>query len=84
MRKTAFGDLVIESVEDDLGEVTADHEAGTIYATILFDDTGDYYFEIMENESGDEVAKSEAIFETSSDARIYLGGWLPASDIQSV
>lgn len=90
MRKTAFGDTVIESADDDLGEAIMDHEAGTIYAPIRKDDMGDggpetkgkFFFEIMENESGEEVASSDPIFDDAQAARKYLTGWLPNADIQ--
>ena len=83
MRKTMFGDTVIESTDDDLGLVEAFQMADdAIYAVIRADEegTGKFNFEVMENESGVTVVSSDPIFGSVLDARAYLRGWV--KDIQ--
>jgi len=83
MRKTMFGDQIIESTDDDLGSVEAFQEAGgEIYAVIREDEEGSgmYDFEVMENESGEVVVSSDPIFKTQEEARDYLRQYV--SDIQ--
>ncbi len=83
MRKTMFNDTIIESVDDDLGLVDAFQDAGDeIYAVIQRDteDPSKFYFEVMENESGEAVASSDPIFGSVLDTRAYLRGWV--KDIQ--
>jgi hypothetical protein len=82
MRISMFGDVIIESAEDDLGSVETLQDAGTsIYAIVRLDDTsGLYDFEVMRNDDGRGVVSSDPIFETSQDAAAYLDGWV--EDIQ--
>ena len=83
MRKTMFGDQIIESVDDDLGLVEAFQNVGSeIYAVIRADEesTGKFDFEIMENASGETVVSSDPIFGSVLDARAYLRGWV--EDVQ--
>lgn len=82
MRKTMFGDTVIDSKDDDLGEALVD--AGEeIHAVIREDEDepGKFYFEIMNNDDGEPVASSDPIFQDEQEARDYLNGFI--SDIQT-
>lgn len=83
MRRTMFGDTIIEDTNDDLGSVEALWDAGDeIYAVIRLDDEGSgmYGFEVIRNDDGEGIVSSEPIFTTSQDAAGYLHGWV--SDIQ--
>ena len=79
MRHTMFGDVVIESTEDDLG-VHIDNDGA--YAMISAGDDGIFFFEIQGNEEGEERGQSDGIFDSVDDARKYLSGWFAYSDIQ--
>lgn len=82
MRQTAFGDTVIETVEDDMG---AEVDLCGTYATIREDDDdGGFYFEIQDNESGESIASSDSFFESADAVRSYLRGWYDHADIQTV
>lgn len=79
MRKTMFGDTIIESSEDDLGSVEAFQDAGDeIYAVIRLDEEGSgmYGFEVMRNDDGEGIVSSEPIFATSREAASYLNEWV--------
>lgn len=81
MRRTAFGDIVIENTDDDLGEALMEDNA--VYASIQQDeDGGAFYFDIQRNDDGEQVASSESIFASVDDAKKYIGSWLPLKDIQ--
>ena len=83
MRKTMFGDTVIESAEDDMGLIEALQDAGDdIYAVVRAneDGSGKYDFEIMNNEDGEVIISSDPIFDSQDAAKAYLRGWV--SDIQ--
>lgn len=72
MRRTAFGDPVIESTEDDLGLLDDLQDAGEdIYATVS-EDAGKFYFEVMHNDDGEGIVSSDPIFDTKEAARDYL------------
>lgn len=82
MRTTAFGDTVIESLDDDLGLVEALQESEGCYALVRADEEGSshFYFEIMDNESGEPIVTSESIFVDFAAAKGYLKGYV--SDVQ--
>ncbi len=83
MRKTIFGDTVIEDVKDDIGEVEALQLAeDEVYAVIGLDEdeSGMYFFEVMQNKNGNQIVCSEPIFATIQDAKDYLKGFV--TDIQ--
>ena len=83
MRTTVFGDMIVESIDDDLGSIEVLQDAGDeIYAVISLDEEGSgmYGFEVLENMTGEGVVSSDPIFETSQDAAGYLSGWV--TDIQ--
>lgn len=83
MRTTIFGDMVIEDVKDDMGEVEVLQLAeDEVYAIIRLDDeeSGMYFFEVMQNEDGEQLVSSEPIFATIQDAKDYLKGFV--TDIQ--
>lgn len=71
MRKSVFGDFIVESVDDDMGEALMDHDTGDLYALVTKED-GKYAFEIQNSDDGESVVTSEAIFETAHDAKVYL------------
>lgn len=85
MRKTIFGNTIIENITDDLGLVEEFQEAGDdIYAIVRLDEeepSGKCYFEIMHNEDGEMITSSEPIFDDWDDARQYLKGY-GVNDIQ--
>ena len=78
MRTTAFGDVVIESAEDDLGEafMRLDVDPEDCFGEITEVDPGKFAIEVRTNEDGDEVASSDEFFTSVDDARKYLRGWL--------
>lgn len=83
MRKTMFGDVIIESADDDLGEVDALQDAGDeIYAAVrpCEEGSGKFSFEVMHNEDGEVIVSSEPIFDSPRAIRAYLQGYV--SEIQ--
>ena len=87
MRKTAFGDPIIESKDDDLGLVEALQEAGDeIYAIVRKDEEGSdkFYFEILTNAEGTELVSSEPIFDDEDDVRLPGTAWTPADPCEAI
>ncbi len=84
MRRTTFGDFIVESETDDMGNAIMDHEIGDIYAVVQEDEevAGKFSFEVLENQNGNQVVSSEAIFASADDALKYLSGWLRLESIQ--
>lgn len=82
MRKSLFGDWIVESKDDDLGDALMD--AGTeIYAELMEDtasNPGMWAFEVRNNEDGECVVMSDPIFASRQDARAYVRQWV--KDVQ--
>lgn len=82
MRTNFFGDSIIESESDDLGDILL--EAGDeVYAVVRSnegEESGKFDFEIMLNESGEIVASSDPIFDNQEAAGDYLRRWI--TDVQ--
>ncbi len=73
MRRTMFGDPVIEETTDDLFLLEELQEAGDkIYAVVREEEPGKFAFEIQHNESGESIVTSDSIFLTVQTAREYL------------
>ena len=75
MRTSYFGDIVIESVEDDLAMIEALQEAGGDIHAVIYadpDGLGKYDFEIKLNGTGEQIVVSDAIFNSAMEARNYL------------
>lgn len=80
MRRTMGFEQVVDSIEDDLANVSGFLDnMDDCYAVILKDDAR-YYFDLLTNEDGEPIVSSDPIFETEQAVRDYLKGWV--SDIQ--
>lgn len=85
MRQNAFGDYRIDSPDDDLGSVidSFDVEHSHVYATVYQDtDKEKWSFEVLTSDEGEEVASSDAIFESAEAVRNYLEQWLDPDTIE--
>ena len=71
-----FGDYIVESDKDDLGEALLEVESDDLYASIEPGEDGGFHFNILNNGDGQSVAMSDEFFETADAARKYLNGWL--------
>ena len=83
MRRTQFGDWIIESTDDDLDTIEAfQEEDGDVYALIYKegDTSGMFFFDVLRNDDGELVASSDSIFDSQDAAETYLKNWL--TDIQ--
>ena len=77
------GDPVIDSKDDDLGEILdkLGYEPDEVFALMCKDAAG-WSFTIHENEDHNEIASSMSIFETSDQTWAYLNQWIGKKDIQ--
>ena len=79
MRQNAFGDYRIDSPNDDLGSIidSCDVSHSDVYAMVHYDaEKEKWAFEVLTSDEGDEVASSDAIFESELAVCKYLGQWL--------
>jgi len=76
MRRSMFGDFIIESDQDDLGEALLEVDPDDLYASIEPGEEGGFCFNIRNNDDDQSVAMSDEFFETTDAARKYLAGWL--------
>lgn len=82
MRTNMFGQHVVDSAEDDLGDWLAKEsiEPSDVNAEIAATD-GKWGFEIRTNDDGDEVIGSLEVFESEEAVRDYLKQWISADAI---
>jgi hypothetical protein len=81
MRQSMFNDWWVDKLDDDPGEIIAE-AGGDIFASVLEDEDepGKFWFEVKENESGDNVLSSDSLFDSAEAARDWIKQYV--SDVQ--
>jgi len=77
-----FGDYIVESIEDDIGEafITADVDPEQCYARIDECEDG-FDVEIMRSDDGEAIVATDPIFDSVAAARDWAKGWV--KDVES-
>lgn len=77
MRRSMFGDFIVESAEDSLYDAFMDFDEDAEFFAMIEQDPDEnnlWFFTIQEVEMSEQVATSEAIFTSEDTIRDYLRG----------
>lgn len=88
MRTNMFGEYIIDSEDDSLGDYLGlcETDPADVYAQVYTPTVTDqkWSFEVLTKEDGKEIIKSAEMFDNEEALRKYLTQWLDNDDIELV